>query len=258
MNLHSLASFLAHRDGHGGLHDDSDRAHALYQSSTMAALLAGVYDGDVSIRELLEHGDFGVGTFNHLDGEMVILDGTCFHLHSDGSAETAAPDDLTPFAVVTHFTADSATQVSDLKRADLLTQVDAHIPSANLFYAIRIHGHFRSVKTRTVAAQTKPYPPMADAVKGQSQRTFSDVSGTLAGFRLPDYEQGISVAGYHLHFIDDEHHHGGHVQDFDLARGTVAVETSSEMRLSLPRAKPFMTANLSPSNVNQEIRKTEG
>ena len=43
----------------------------IFQTSTMAALLDGVYEGNVSIRELLRHGDFGLGTFNILDGEML-------------------------------------------------------------------------------------------------------------------------------------------------------------------------------------------
>ena len=74
--LHAL---VAHRHG-----------SEVYQTSTMGALLDGVYDGDVTIAELLTHGDFGLGTFNHLDGEMVVLDGVCHHLRSDGSATVAA------------------------------------------------------------------------------------------------------------------------------------------------------------------------
>ena len=53
----------------------------------MSALVDGIYDGSVTVAELLEHGDFGVGTFNHLDGEMVVNEGVCFHLFSSGEAQ---------------------------------------------------------------------------------------------------------------------------------------------------------------------------
>src|SRR4051794_10814140 len=49
--------------------------HTLFQVSTSGALVTGVYDREVSVRSILEHGDFGLGTFANLDGEMVILDG---------------------------------------------------------------------------------------------------------------------------------------------------------------------------------------
>src|SRR6187401_2210618 len=69
----------------------------------MSALLDGVYDGDLTVRELLEHGDFGLGTFNALDGEMLILDGVCYRMRVDGTVTPAAGADLSPFAVVTEF-----------------------------------------------------------------------------------------------------------------------------------------------------------
>src|ERR1700722_19599243 len=75
------------------------RSSEVYQTSTMGALLDGVYDGDVTIRELLQHGDFGLGTFNGLDGEMLVLDGVCYQLRGDGSAQVADADQRTPFAL---------------------------------------------------------------------------------------------------------------------------------------------------------------
>lgn len=92
---------LAHRHG-----------REIYQTSTMGALLDGVYDGEVTIRELLRHRNFGLSTFDGLDGEVLVLDGRCHQLRADGSAEPAHPDKLTPFAVVTWFHADDSFEVS--------------------------------------------------------------------------------------------------------------------------------------------------
>ena len=59
--------------------------HVLFQASTIAALLEGAYDGDLSFAELAEHGDLGLGTLNGLDGEMIALDGRFYRADVDGS-----------------------------------------------------------------------------------------------------------------------------------------------------------------------------
>jgi len=136
--------------------------------------------------------------------------------------------------------------------------VDEVIESANLMQAVRISGMFSRVRTRTVMAQAQPYPPLTEATAGQPVTEFRDVTGTLAGFRTPDYEQGISVAGYHLHFINESRTHGGHVLDFEIRQGTATVAVSSELHLSLPRTSAFRTANMSMANIAQQIHQTEG
>ncbi len=251
-------TMLAHHNGRGGVHGDAERAHTVYQSSTIGALLAGIYDGDVTIAELLEHGDFGLGTFNRLDGEMIVLDGVCYHLRADGSARVAAAQELTPFAVVTWFQPDATIELASATREELAALVDHTIPSENLLYALRIDGTFKTVSTRTVAEQSKPYPPLTEAAAGQALAEFREVSGTLAGFRTPDYEQGISVAGYHLHFIDQERAHGGHVLGFELEQGRIQISASSDLQLSLPRSGAFLDAKFSLEHMADEIESAEG
>lgn len=53
--------------GFSAQHPDS----VIYQTSLMSALLSGVYEGNTTIADLLTHGDFGLGTFNELDGELI-------------------------------------------------------------------------------------------------------------------------------------------------------------------------------------------
>jgi acetolactate decarboxylase len=250
---------LAHRKGAHEIHHDAAHAHTLYQTSTMSALLDGIYDGSVTIAELLEHGDFGVGTFNHLDGEMVVNEGVCFHLYSSGEARVAGLAELTPFAAVTTFQADITFEVqSPTTRAELLERIDASVSSENLFYGIRVSGRFVSVSTRTATRQEAPYRPLAEATDDESEQTFDGKVGVLVGFRTPDYEQGISVAGYHLHFLNNEHTAGGHAFDFVLESGLVEISTVSEMRLSLPTSGPFLAADLHGRDMEAEIRKSEG
>jgi acetolactate decarboxylase len=234
-------------------------ASEVYQTSTMAALLDGIYDGDVTIAELLAHGDFGLGTFNGLDGEMIILDGRCYHLHADGKATIAVGTDRTPFAAVTYFKPEITIPIpSPAARPEVTSLIDTAIKTANLIQAIRIEGTFSQVRTRTVTAQARPYPPMTEATANEPITNFSGIDGTLAGYRTPDYEQGISVAGYHLHFIDESRTCGGHCLDFEIRTGEIKVSTSAELHLSLPQNAAFLTADLSLENVAKQIRQTEG
>jgi acetolactate decarboxylase len=231
----------------------------IFQTSTMGALLDGVYEGNVSIRELLRHGDFGVGTFNSLDGEMLVLNGACYQLRGDGSAAIADLDELTPFAAVTGFHADHTIAVSEpCDRAGLKTLIDESLDSTNLMVAVRVAGDFSMMRTRTVTKQQRPYRRFTEATQDQQEVTFTDVTGTLAGFRMPDYEQGISVAGYHSHFIDKDRHHGGHALDYRLVRGTVDISVRSDLHLSLQRTPHFLRANLHSADIDTQIRQTEG
>jgi acetolactate decarboxylase len=256
---HWAATVIAHHYRSGRDGETTLAAHELYQSSTMGALLDGVYDGDATIAEILRHGDFGLGTFNHLDGEMVILDGLCYHLRADGSATVAADTERTPFAAVTRFRTDHTLVVGEpTNRADVIARIDKLIGSGNLMYAISIRGHFIELSTRTVMAQTPPYPPLIKATEGQAETHCTNVSGTLTGFRLPDYEQGISVAGYHLHFLDHNRRQGGHALDFHMTRGDVRICTLSELHLSLPRTPDFLAANLTTADSAEQIRQAEG
>jgi acetolactate decarboxylase len=231
----------------------------IFQTSTMGALLGAVYEGDVTVRELLRHGDFGLGTFNRLDGEMLVLDGICYQLRSDGSATIADLDELTPFATVTWFHPDRTINISaPHDRAALKAEIDKVLESTNLMVAVRVTGHFSMIRTRTVTEQHRPYRPFTEATQDQQEVTFVDVGGTLAGFRMPDYEQGISVAGYHSHFIDADHRHGGHTLDYQLVRGTVDIAVRTELHLSLQRTPQFLDAELNHADLDGQIRQTEG
>jgi acetolactate decarboxylase len=237
----------------------NDAGRSVYQTSTMGALLDGVYDGDVTIGELLRHGDFGLGTFNHLDGEMFILDGVCYQLRADGSASVADPKELTPFAAVTWFDTDQTIDLSTPSdRGAVKALIDGALESTNLMVAVRITGDFSTVRTRTVTEQQRPYRRFTEATQDQQELTFTDVSGTLGGFRMPDFEQGISVAGYHSHFIDDARTHGGHALDYELVRGTIEVGVRSELHLSLQRTPQFLAAELNHADLDNQIRQTEG
>ena len=231
--------YLKKRD----LADHEERAHhTLFQTSTIDVLLDGNYDGDVSFADLAYRGDFGLGTLDALDGEMIALDGRFYQVKADGRAYPvdgrAYPVNgraRTPFAVVTTFEPDvrrSLTTPRDFRA--LCEYLDRLIGDEPGCCAIRVDGSFDRVKTRSVPRQRKPYPPLVEVVESQPTFELCDVAGSLVGFRFPQYAQGINVAGYHFHFITGDRSAGGHVLDCRLARGELHVDHEADLRLELP------------------------
>ncbi len=230
----------------------------LYQVSTIDALLTGVYDGSVSLGELEKHGDFGIGTFDRLDGEMVLLDGEMYQVKSDGKIYRPAPSLTTPFAAVCYFDANSSFDVkSGLDFAGIQELIDAKAPNQNLFTAIKITGKFKMMKTRSVPGQHKPYPPLTEVTKNQPEFEMKNISGTIIGFRCPAYVKGLNVTGYHLHFISDDRTKGGHVLSFEIDEAKGEIDMFHKFTLQLPENNDeFGKADLTKDRT-EELHKVE-
>ena len=232
--------------------------HTVFQNSLMSALLDGIYDGEMTIGQILSKGNFGLGTFDGLDGEMIILDGTCYQLRSDGTATIADLDQKSPFAQVTNFVPKIVEPApKGMKRKELSAFIDDLEPSGNYFHAVRISGSFTNVVTRTVTKQSKPYPPMRDAVGDDKEITFDNARGIIGGFRTPKYAKGIGIPGCHVHFIDEERTSGGHVLDYTVDDATIELCPGTDMELHLPLTADFAAGNLSPDDIDEQIHTTE-
>ncbi|MFZ4695368.1 MAG: acetolactate decarboxylase [Verrucomicrobiia bacterium] len=211
---------------------------AITQVSTINALLAGGYDGQMRLAELRSHGDFGIGTFDRLDGEMILLDGRFHQAKVDGSVATPSPDLKTPYAVVTWFRPTATHTVAQpLDIAGIEKALLAMFPNPNAFCAVRARGHFVRVKVRSVPPQKKPYPLLIEASKGQAVFERRDVAGTLVGFRSPAWIHGISVPGAHFHFFSDDGRTAGHLLECALDRGTIEAQDGDRFTTILPRDK---------------------
>jgi acetolactate decarboxylase len=218
----------------GDLHAGHE-SHTLFQASTVSALLDGSYDGDLSFSELAEQGDTGLGTLNGLDGEMIALDGEFLRADVSGTINVIPPDSRTPFAVVGWFEPDLEFKVSDVPDFDdLVARLEEAMPAGTPAVAIRIDGDFRSVTARSVPLQTAPYRPLAEVVADQNVFDLPAGPGTMVGFRFPSYSEGIEIAGYHLHYIDQARKRGGHVLELEIESATIRAETSSELHIELP------------------------
>jgi acetolactate decarboxylase len=251
------AAVAAHRQSANRIRHD-EHAHEYYQTSLVSALMSGVYDGELTIGELKRHGDFGIGTFNGLDGEMIVIDGAVYRLTGDGQAAVAEDGARTPYAAVIRFAPDITRPITaPCEKAAFERRLDAFADSPNLFYAVRVDGRFSQVKIRNVVRQTPPYKPLLEAVKEQAVRELSDVEGTMIGFRCPDYAVGIGVPGYHLHFIRGDRRQGGHVMDYRIEGGALALDHTSSLHLELPETSSFNHADLTGGASAGDIHKVE-
>ena len=229
----------------------------LFQTSTINALLEGVYDGDTTFKMLREHGDFGIGTFNELDGEMIGLEGKFYQIKADG--QTYPVDDFmkTPFAVVTFFESDKTVVIEQSMDCRQMEQyIDNLLPTRNIFYAVKIEGNFAYIKTRSVPKQNKPYPRLVEVVKSQPIFEFNNVKGTIAGFWLPDYMKGINVPGYHFHFITDDRKKGGHLLDCKVKDVIIEIDYTTLFYMILLGNDEFYKTDLTEEK-QKELEKVE-
>jgi acetolactate decarboxylase len=229
------------------LHEEREE-HVLFQASTIGALLAGAYDGDLSVAELAARGDLGLGTLNRLDGEMIALDGRFYRADVEGRIHPVPPEARTPFAVVTRFEPSVDVRVEEtLSHDELLARLDELAPAGASSCAIRLDGRFDSVRARSVPAQEHPYRPLTEVVADQHVFELDDVEGTMVGFRFPAYAEGIEVAGYHLHFISEDRGRGGHVLDSRAAGLRARLDPSDDLHVELPPGVDLADPDLAAS-----------
>jgi acetolactate decarboxylase len=204
------------------------------QVSVIDALTIGRYGGVMPIPELLRCGDFGLGTLDHLDGELIVLDGRAYQARGDGVVVEVGSDRSTPFAIVTPFVPEGefpCPRVGNL--SDLDARLDDGLGQKNHFLAVRVDGRFAAITLRSVRRQEPPYRPLGDVVKRQSVWTHRDLNGTLVGVRSPAWVGGLSVPGYHWHFLSDDRTVGGHVLDCRVSEGRVQYEVCRDWLITL-------------------------
>ena len=237
-----------------GVQPDRDR---ITQVSVINALLLGPFDGRIPFAGLLADGDFGLGTLDRLDGELVVLDGKGYQIKSDGAVVEVGPEAMIPFAVVTPFDQDgempcpSVDSLSALER-----QLDGALGHPNNFIAVRIDAELASITLRSVHAQSKPYRPINSRADFQSVWKRDNLRGTFVGIRSPRWAHGITVPGYHWHFLAADRRSGGHVLDCQLRGGTIRHDVCGSWLVKLDESADFNRVNLS-ADLRDELDRVE-
>jgi len=234
-----------------------DLNDAIFQRSTIDALLAGRYDDTYTFGSLKQMGDFGIGTFNSIDGEMLALDGVFYQCRTDGKTYPVADEGQTPFATVKFFqTEEQFNLTQPFGYDDLKRHLDEILPSQNHLYAIKIYCNLDSILFRSVPKQQPPYEALATVIADEVKFSHQNIHGTLVGFRFPPYLQGVNVPGYHFHFISEDRKVGGHVLDLLTRDGTIYSDQGNSFLLSFPDDDVFTQTDLSIDR-SEDLEKVE-
>jgi acetolactate decarboxylase len=247
--------------GTGAAKETSSADHAtLFQVALLQNLTQGDYAGSVDAKTLKQRGDTGIGTFDGLNGELIMVDGTIYRAAGDGSVEAIKDEETIPFADVTFFDEDETEELSNVDSFEsLLSLLDQRVEElgANHFYVVRIHGHFSEMNVRSEYAQSEPYEPLAKVLEtDQTFFDYQDIDGTAVGLYCPSYMDGINTPGWHLHFVSDDHQKGGHIIGMSIDKADLSWDRTQGFQMLLPDSQRFMEYNFN-TDQTEEIEKVE-
>ena len=232
-----------------------------YQLSTLQALALGYSKSVITVGELLKHGDLGLGTFEDVDGEMIVLDGKCYRALHNGDVVPAERQRGVPFAAVCRFRSQRLEECGKMETIEQLKEwltlrVEEDF-GLNSMYAVRIDGEFEKVDARSEYGTKAHHVTLKDALSvSQKAFVFENVKGSLVCVYYPDYMDGINAAGWHLHFLSEDKAHGGHVFDISMAQGTAAFCRITRVEIQIPDSPPFDTYALKGAS-QEEIKSVE-
>lgn len=240
--------------------NDSQNRESIYQVALLQSLTQGYYDGIIKVSELKEHGDIGIGTFEGVNGEMIVLDGKVYQALGDGSVQEADNDETVPFSNVTFFDKDITSDISDIKNIDALKEnLDKTVEEngRNMFYFIKINGTFNKMNVRSELKQKKPYKSLDKALAtDQREFNYKDIKGTVVALYCPDYMDGLNTPGWHFHFVSDDRKKGGHILELAFDNAKAEMDKTSGFEMKLSDNKTFQKLELA-KDVSQAIKKVE-
>ena len=237
-----------------------DAKDIIYQVALLQSLVQGYYDGIITVGELKEHGDTGIGTFEGVNGEMIVLDGVVYQALADGSIAIPSDDEKIPFSNVTFFDTDESLDLSGISdMAELQSKLNTVVEEkgSNLFYVVRIDGTFPDLKVRSEYKQEKPYRMLDEALASdQTEFDYENAEGTIVGLYCPDYMGGLNNAGWHFHYISGDLTRGGHVLKVSVEKATALIDATDGFEMVLPEAGDFQEMDLA-KNVDEALHKAE-
>ena len=237
---------------------DLDRNHGvLHQFSLSTAIVEGVHSGATTIGEIRKHGDLGLGTYENLDGEIVAIDGQFYQVTSEGNVRLMDDSAPSPFATVTRFAAGLEKRQGPCRDLEELSSIcDGLRRSQNIFYAFRITGTFEAIHARSMC-RASPGISLVQASTTQREFKFRKVSGSIVGFWTPSYATTLSIPGYHLHFLSDDHKSGGHILNVTGGLVTIQAQELYELHVTLPKTEEFLKADLT-RDPSKDLARAEG
>lgn len=231
----------------------------IYQTALLQSLTMGYFDGSITVKALKTHGDTGIGTFDGLDGEMIVLDGVVYRANRQCKINVVDDKVTVPFSNVTFFDKDFSVNLNGVDDKDALekildAQVDKH--GRNSFYMVKISGDFNSIHVRSESGASKPYPTLVEALKTQNEVTRENIRGTIVGLYCPEFMSSLNSTGWHFHFVSEDKKFGGHVLGLNIKRGEAQFDKTDAFRMDLPKTEDFNELNFN-KDLREDIRKAE-
>lgn len=239
---------------------NSNKDDKLYQVSLLQSFMQGEYEGFVTVGDLKTHGDTGLGTFDSVNGEMIVLDGVVYQAKSDGSVNVMPDNETIPFATVTKFDCDD--KISDFSAKDF-ENLTNHLTDEikkygeNKIYVAKIDADCKNITVRSVVKQKKPYEEFTK-VAAKDQRVFNylDQNGTIVAIYFPEYMDKLNMHGWHLHFLSDDKTKGGHVLNLTNVNINGELDEINEFDMVTPDTDSFNGVNLN-ENMTDKINSVE-
>lgn len=230
----------------------ADKKDMIFHYSVLKALDNGILEGTITTGELKKHGDNGLGTFNELNGEMIMMDHVVYRVSADGKILKPGDETLVPYSIVSFYDQEEVLHMEGLiDYPSLKAYVEERLPSQNLFYAFRISGEFDYIKCGGANKQEKPYTKSLTEMSADRPVFESkNISGTLIGFWCPAYIGDINTVGFHLHFLSDDQSIGGHLMEFHSRSLNIGYDVKSVYEINLPDTKDFQQAHFRSDKVN--------
>jgi acetolactate decarboxylase len=229
-----------------------------FQLGTLGYLLKGKPCGETTIENLQKHGDFGLGTFNYFDGEMILIDNVFYQIDENGNAKIAEKSQKTFFANICKFNENPKS--FDIEKTQNSKELEERILEKiekNYIYAIRIDGFFSNISLRSLKkVDEKSNTTLIDAIETH-QNTFSlgESNGSIITFYIPAYLKNVCVDGLHMHFIDKTRKRGGHLLDVNIEKAKVTICPILNFSMQLLKNKSF--ENLDHSVNAENVTKIE-
>ena len=232
----------------------------VYQVALLQSLTQGYYDGIIKVSELKQHGDTGIGTFEGVNGEMIVIDGKVYQALGDGTVKEADENETVPFSNVSFFDSDVSVDLKDIKdMASFKAELDKTVneKGKNMFYLVKVSGTFEKMFVRSEIKQEKPYKSLDKALEtDQREFNYENITGTVVGLYCPDYMGGLNTPGWHFHFISDDRTKGGHMLNLSFASAKAELDITPSFDMTLSDNSDFQSMELA-KNVDDAIKKVE-
>lgn len=227
--------------------EESTKPDTYYQYSIWWAFVNKVFDGDLTVGELKTKGNVGLGSFDFLDGEMVMLDGIPYRIRENGEISEGKDDEEIVYANAAFFEEDAQFVINHSVNFETFrSEINKALPSTNFFYAFKIHGVFKTLKLGGLNKQSKPFVDGLDVlIPNRPVFEGENITGTMIGFFCPEFIGNINVAGYHFHFIADDKKIGGHVMEFESEGSLIVLlDKMKDYHFALPDNEDFENVRL--------------